>query len=69
MTKEFKLHKDSSIAEKLGTFFIVFITLSGAITFMLIAVGVNPTLVLSVVGAPIWIGYVLLAKWITKLIT
>jgi|TARA_R100001129_G_scaffold164860_1_gene131217 Flp pilus assembly protein TadB len=69
MTKEINLKKDSSIAEKLGTFFIVFITLSGAVTFMLIAIGVNPTLVLSVVGAPIWIVYVLLARWITRLIT
>ena len=69
MTKEINLKKDSSIAEKLGTFFIVFITLSGAVTFMLISIGVNPTLVLSVVGAPIWIVYVLLARWITRLIT
>tara|TARA_R100000315_G_C5095799_1_gene54975 strand:+ start:143 stop:352 length:210 start_codon:yes stop_codon:yes gene_type:complete len=69
MTKEINLKKDSSIAEKLGTFFIVFITLSGAVTFILIAIGVNPTLVLSVVGAPIWIVYVLLARWITRLIT
>jgi|TARA_R100001480_G_scaffold126754_2_gene124639 hypothetical protein len=55
-----------SKSTKLGTFIILLITLGlGFIVTMLVA-GVNPTLVISIVSAPMWVCIIILALKLTK---
>ncbi len=58
----------SDTTKRIGTFILLFLSLSGGFTILLLSIGVNPTLVLSVLGAPIWILYVLLARKLTNMI-
>jgi len=60
----------SNPALKVGYFVITLIILELFIIIGLIAAGVNPTLVVSVIGAPIWICTILLSRrfvqWLMK---
>ena len=56
----------SDTTKRIGTFILLFLSLSGGFTILLLSIGVNPTLVLSVLGAPFWICYVLLSRKLTK---
>ena len=58
----------SDTTKRIGTFVLLFLSLSGGFTILLLSIGVNPTLVLSVLGAPIWILYVLLARKLTNVL-
>jgi len=49
----------------IGWFVTVHLTLSFTIMLMMIAVGINPTLLVSVIGAPLWIGVAFASKTIT----
>ena len=53
-------------AKRIGTFVLFFLGLSGGFTTVFLALGVNPTLILSVLGAPFWICYALLSRKLTK---
>jgi hypothetical protein len=55
-------------AEYIGTFVITYLSLGGGMVFMLLLIGVNPTLVLSVISAPLWIAIVFLSNKLTKII-
>jgi len=54
-------------AEYIGTFVIVYLSLGGGFIFMCIVLGINPTLVMSVISAPIWIFIVYVSNQITKI--
>jgi hypothetical protein len=49
----------------LGWFVTVHLILSFSTLIMLISVGINPTLLVSVLGAPLWIGIAFASKMIT----
>ena len=49
----------------LGWFVTVHLTLSFTILLMLIGMGINPTLLVSVIGAPLWIGVAFASKTVT----
>jgi hypothetical protein len=53
-------------AEYIGTFVIIYLSLGGGFIFMCIVLGINPTLVMSVISAPIWIFIVYVSNQITK---
>jgi len=55
-------------AEYIGTFVITYLSLGGGFIFMCLMLGINPTLVMSVISAPIWIFIVYIANKITKVI-
>lgn len=57
-----------SNADYIGTFVIVYLSLGGGFVFMMILLGINPTLVLSVIAAPVWIYIVFTANRVTKYI-
>jgi hypothetical protein len=59
--------KFSSNAEYIGTFILFYLGLGGGFIAFALFVGINPTLIVSVVGAPIWIGIVFLSNRITKI--
>ena len=61
ITKEFD--KQSN---KIGTFVILLITIGFGFIFSLLVAGVNPTLVISIVSAPMWIGIIILCLKLTK---
>lgn len=61
ITKE--LDKQS---HKIGTFVILLTTLGLGFIVSLLLIGVNPTLVISVVSAPMWVGIIILALRLTK---
>ena len=52
-------------AHWIGWFVIVHLLLSFAILILLISLGINPTLLVSVLGAPLWIGVAFSSKYIT----
>ena len=52
-------------AKWIGWFVTVHLALSLLILIMLIGVGINPTLLVSVLGAPLWIGVAFASKYIT----
>jgi hypothetical protein len=58
----------SETARRIGTFILLFLGFSGGCTAFLLYIGVNPTLILSVLGAPVWILYVLLARKLTNVL-
>lgn len=49
----------------IGWFVSVHLFLSATLLLMLIGVGINPTLLVSVIGAPLWIGVAFASKYIT----
>ena len=49
----------------LGWFVTVHLTFTFTILLMLIGVGINPTLLVSIIGAPLWIGVAFASKMIT----
>ena len=56
-------------ARKIGVFVMLYVSLGFNVILLLLYWGVNPTLVLSVIGAPLWI-FILWAAWrLTKTIT
>ena len=61
ITKE--LDKQS---HKIGTFVILLTTLGLGFIVSLLLIGVNPTLVISVVSAPMWVGIIILSLRLTK---
>ena len=63
-----KLRSFSFITSKtrwLGWFVSVHLLTTATILLMLIAMGINPTLLVSVIGAPLWIGVAFSYKYIT----
>ena len=48
----------------IGWFVTVHLILTLSITLMMIVIGLNPTLMMSVISAPIWIATVLASKYI-----
>lgn len=62
------LRKVSFISNKakwLGWFVSTHLFLSMTIMILMIATGINPTLFVSVLGAPLWIGVAFASKYIT----
>jgi hypothetical protein len=53
-----------SKASWIGWFVTVHLILTLSITVMMIVIGLNPTLMMSVISAPIWIATVLASKYI-----
>jgi L-asparagine transporter-like permease len=53
-------------ASFLGTFVIVHVTSSISILFILLVMGINPTLLVSVLGAPLWITVCICSWNLTK---
>ena len=49
----------------IGWFVTVHLTLSFTILLMMIGMGNNPTLLVSVIGAPLWIGVAFASKTLT----
>jgi len=49
----------------IGWFVTVHLMLSSMVLGLLIGVGINPTLLVSVLGAPLWIGVAFASKHIT----
>jgi hypothetical protein len=60
-----KVRPISLKASWIGWFVTVHLTLSFTIMLMMIAVGINPTLLVSVIGAPLWIGVAFASKTLT----
>ena len=63
-----KLRSFSFITSKtrwLGWFVSVHLLTTATILLMLIAMCINPTLLVSVIGAPLWIGVAFSSKYIT----
>tara|TARA_B100000073_G_scaffold199995_1_gene165578 strand:+ start:565 stop:780 length:216 start_codon:yes stop_codon:yes gene_type:complete len=56
-------------ARWIGWFVSTHLVLTGAILLVLIALGINPTLMVSVIGAPLWIAVAFASKFITDKIT
>ena len=52
-------------ASWIGWFVTVHLILTLSITLTMIVIGVNPTLMMSVISAPIWIATVLISKYVT----
>jgi len=55
-------------ADYIGTFVLVYLSMGGGFVFAMILLGINPTLVLSVIAAPVWIYIVFTSNRITKFI-
>ena len=49
----------------IGWFVTVHLCLSLTILLLLVGIGINPTLLVSVLGAPLWIGVAFASKYIT----
>ena len=49
----------------IGWFVTVHLTLSFLVLSLLIGMGINPTLLVSVLGAPLWIGVAFASKYLT----
>jgi len=56
-------------AKKIGFFVLLYVSIGFNVIFLLLWWGINPTLVLSVVGAPMWMAILWLAWTLTKKIT
>jgi len=61
ITKEFDKQ-----SQKLGTFMILLITVGLGFIVTLLVAGVNPTLVISIVSAPMWVGIIILCLKLTR---
>ncbi len=55
-------------SEYIGTFVLIYLSLGGGLIFMWMIMGLNPTLILSVISAPIWIFIVWVSNNLTKAI-
>ena len=53
-------------AEYIGTFILVYLGIGGGFLAFCLFLGINPTLVVSVIAAPIWIFLVFLTRRITN---
>lgn len=53
-------------AEYIGTFILVYLGIGGGFIAFCLFLGINPTLVVSVIAAPIWIFLVFLTRRITN---
>ena len=53
-------------AEYIGTFILVYLGIGGGFIAFCLFLGINPTLVVSVIAAPIWIFSVFLTRRITN---
>lgn len=57
-------------ASWIGWFVVVHLIQSAVILFLMMAMGINPTLVVSVIAAPLWIAVAFSSKFITdKILT
>ena len=57
-------------ASWIGWFVVVHLIQSAIILFLMMAMGINPTLVVSVIAAPLWIAVAFASKFITdKIVT
>jgi hypothetical protein len=52
-------------AQWIGWFVTVHLASTASILLMLIAFGINPTLLVSVIGAPLWLAVAFTSKYIT----
>ena len=55
-------------SEYIGTFVLIYLSLGGGLVMMWMIMGLNPTLILSVISAPIWIFIVWVSNNLTKAI-
>ena len=55
-------------SHKIGTFIILLTTLGLAFIVAMLMLGVNPTLVISIVSAPMWVGIIVLSLRLTRMI-
>lgn len=53
-------------AEYIGTFILVYLGIGGGFLAFCLFLGINPTLIVSVIAAPIWIFLVFLTRRITN---
>ena len=53
-------------AESIGTFILVYLGIGGGFLAFCLFLGINPTLIVSVIAAPIWIFLVFLTRRITN---
>ena len=56
-------------ANSVGSFVLIYLMLGTVVIVSLLTIGLNPTLVISVVSAPIWIGIIFTAQSINKKVT
>ncbi len=55
-----------NISTMIGSFVIVYVLIGVLILSMMFMLGINPTLVISVVAAPLWIGVIFLASRVAR---
>jgi|TARA_R100000030_G_scaffold100213_1_gene92740 LytS/YehU family sensor histidine kinase len=55
-------------SEYIGTFVLMYLSIGGGLVMMWMILGLNPTLILSVIAAPIWIFIVWVSNNLTKAI-
>lgn len=55
-------------SEYIGTFVLIYLSLGGGLVMMWMILGLNPTMILSVIAAPIWIFIVWVSNNLTKAI-
>ena len=55
-------------SEYIGTFVLMYLSIGGGLAMMWMILGLNPTLILSVIAAPIWIFIVWVSNNLTKAI-
>ena len=55
-------------SEYIGTFVLMYLSIGGGLVMMWMILGMNPTLILSVIAAPIWIFIVWVSNNLTKAI-
>lgn len=56
-------------ANTVGSFILIYLMLGSVVIISLLTLGLNPTLVISVVSAPIWIAIIFTAQAINKKVT
>jgi len=56
-------------ANTVGSFILIYLMLGSVVIVSLLTLGLNPTLVISVVSAPIWIAIIFTAQAINKKVT
>ena len=55
-----------TLSTRIGSFVIVYVLIGVLILSMMFMLGINPTLVISVVAAPLWIGVIFLASRVAR---
>lgn len=61
-----RLSPFGSLSTRIGSFVIVYVCIGVLILSMMFMLGINPTLVISVVAAPLWIGVIFLAARVAR---